>query len=747
MGLGKTIQVISFLSAIMKKHGDERDINRRRDHVSNLQDGPEWRKHRTLPPANKTWPTCLIIAPTSVVPNWEREFQTWGYFEVGSYTGLKNERDGVLTDFKMGRLDVVLTTFDLARRDIAQLDDLAWSAVFVDEAHRVKNPKSKITLAYNQFACLCRFGLTGTTIQNSYMEAWTILDWTNPGRLGTSKQWKGYVVKPLTVGQSTSATEEERTKALTVAIIVRDKVLPQFFKRRTKDIIKDQLPMKTDEVVFCPLTPVQVAVYKRILNMTPVQNLVRKDEDCDCGSKEKRKDCCHPIEKGGILKYMSILIKISNHLALILPAPNDSPEQTLRNRELAEVAFPDQTIPKYGTAMLLPQFCGKWVVLDTLLREWRKDHTNKVLIFTKSVKLLDMLEFHLNTNSYGFLKLDGSTKQSDRMPMIDRFHQESNIFIFLISTLAGGTGLNLTGANKVVIFDPNWNPAHDLQAMDRAYRFGQTRDVFVYRLLGAGSIEELIYARQLYKQQQMAIGYQASVQTRYFSGVQGDTSRQGELFGIKNIFKLHEDTLATKMAIEKATIMELDWALAHLSSSKSKKSAKSKVDDWVYEADSKSGKEEAELRGLSALLFDDEPPEVTDDNDIHKTLSAIGVKYSHRNDDVLLPSRIEEERSRTALKEAKRKRAAAKKLKSERNQGTPQQSKTPEPEWPPRRKHHKAPLSPRSKLASRQVALIELGMINSPADLPVFAQSFARKSSEEQNEILARLDEHVRGHS
>ncbi|KAJ8590654.1 hypothetical protein M405DRAFT_766039 [Rhizopogon salebrosus TDB-379] len=280
--------------------------------------------------------------------------------------------------------------------------------------------------------------------------------------------------------------------------------------------------------------------------------------------------------------------------------------------------------------------------------------------------------------------------------------------------------------------------------MDRAYRFGQTRDVFVYRLLGAGSIEELIYARQLYKQQQMAIGYQASVQTRYFSGVQGDTSRQGELFGIKNIFKLHEDTLATKMAIEKATIMELDWALAHLNS-KSKKPAKAKAEDWVYEADMKGGKEEADLRGLSALLFDDEPPEVAEDNDIHKTLSAIGVKYSHRNDDVLLPSRIEEERSRNALKEAKRKRAAASKLKSA--QGSPRKSKTPEPQWPPQRKHHKPPLSPQSKLASRQMALIELGMINCPADLPVFAQSFARKSSEEQDEILARLDAHVRGHS
>ncbi|KAJ8590655.1 hypothetical protein M405DRAFT_932669, partial [Rhizopogon salebrosus TDB-379] len=319
MGLGKTIQVISFLSAIMKKHGDERDIDRRRNHVSNLQDGPQWRKRRTLPPANKTWPTCLIIAPTSVVPNWEREFETWGYFEVGSYTGSKKEREDVLTDFKMGRLDVVLTTFEVARRDIALLDDLAWSAVFIDEAHRVKNPKSKITVAFNQFTCLRRFGLTGTTIQNSYMEAWTILDWTNPGRLGTSKQWKGYVVKPLTIGQSASATEEERTKALTVAITVRDKVLPRYFKRRTKDIIKHQLPIKTDEVVFCPLTPVQIAVYRRILDMNPVQNLVNKDQLCDCGSENKRKDCCHPIEKGGVLKYMSILIKISNHLALILP--------------------------------------------------------------------------------------------------------------------------------------------------------------------------------------------------------------------------------------------------------------------------------------------------------------------------------------------------------------------------------------------------------------------------------------------
>lgn len=441
---------------------------------------------------------------------------------------------------------------------------------------------------------------------------------------------------------------------------------------------------------------------------------------------------------------MSILIKISNHLALILPAPNDSSEQTKRNRELVQIAFPDETPPKFGTAMLQPQLCGKWLVLDVLLKDWHEEPSNKVLIFTKSVKLLDMLEFHLRANNFGFCKLDGSTKQPDRMPMIDKFNQDPDIHIFLISTLAGGTGLNLTGANKVVIFDPNWNPAHDLQAMDRAYRFGQTRDVSVYRLLGAGSIEELIYARQLYKQQQMAIGYTASVQTRYFQGIQGDASRQGELFGIKNIFRLHEDTLATKMAIERANLLELDWALAHLRG-KPKRSSSQKADKWVHDADSKANKEDTDLKGLSALLFDDEIPEISSQGDVQDTLAAIGVKYSHHNDEVLIPSRIEEERSRNALKEYKRQKNARAKAIRRPNASSSitRRDETPEPVWPPRRRHHKPTLSPNSKLASRQKVLVELGMISHPADLPTFAQTFGRMSDEEQAELLGKLDQHA----
>ncbi|KAF9480626.1 hypothetical protein BDN70DRAFT_877317 [Pholiota conissans] len=744
MGLGKTIQVISFLSAIMKKDGLITDKERRAEHVSRLMDEEDWKLRNVVPKANAKWPTCLIIAPSTVVHNWGREFDTWGYFEVGLYNGSKKEREEVLHSFKLGRLDVLVTSFDLARRDIDLLDDLAWSCVIVDEVHRVKNETSKISLAYHQFACIRRFGLTGTAIQNSYKEMWTILDWTNPGRLGTARQWNGYVVKPLTEGQSAGASEEERLKAQQVALILRDKLLPNFFLRRTKDIIKDQLPKKTDQVVFCPLTRVQIAAYKHLLEMEPLQNLLHRDDPCPCGSKKPRKTCCHPFIPGEVFRYMSVLIKLSNHLALILPGPTDTPEQTMRNRQLAEIAFPDGNIPKYGAAMLLPEYCGKWETLRILLKEWRKDKTNKVLIFTKSVKLLDMLAFHLQTKSYQFLKLDGGTKQPDRMPMIDQFNHDPHIFIFLISTLAGGTGLNLTGANKVVIFDPNWNPAHDLQAMDRAFRFGQARDVSVYRLLGAGSVEELIYARQIYKQQQMAIGYEASVQTRYFEGVQGDSAKQGELFGINNIFKLHEDKYATKMAIEKANLAELDWALANMDGTGKGKKAQ-KLANELVKADAKVKEDGMDLKGLGALLFDDAPPPTvpTEEDFIKKTLSAIGVTYSHMNDAILVPSKIEAERAKKTLQKARGKRKS-------KGPPTKKKEKDPspaEPVWPPVRRHHKvqkpAPepmMTTEEQLHARRRALIRLGMISCPADVPKFAADFVKQSDDMQRQILAELD-------
>ncbi|CAK5270975.1 unnamed protein product [Mycena citricolor] len=745
----KTIQVISFLSAIMHKKGVETDRERRREHVLKLQDGESWTKHRKLPPANATWPTCLIIAPNSVVMNWEKEFRTWGYFEVGVYLGPRKERKEVLDDFKKGRLDVVLTSQDVARLDMDHLDTLPWSCIFVDEAHKVKNSASQTAKAYQSFACICRFGLTGTAIQNSYDELWTQFDWTNPGEAGTRKQWKQLVSNPLKIGQSANATDAELVKAHDVARILHDKLLPRFFLRRTKDIIAHQLPNKTDSIVFCPLTSKQISVYKKILGMDEVQNLLMRDERCDCGSRKTRKKCCYPFNASTVLKTMSILIKLSNHLGLILPTSSDTPEQAspaARHRELARLAFPDGDEPVSGMAILKKQFCGKWVVLTELLAEWRKDKTNKVLIFTKSVKLLEMMSHHLKISTYNFLQLDGSTKRNERIPMIDRFNDDPDIFIFLISTMAGGTGLNLTGANKVVIFDPNWNPANDLQAMDRAFRFGQRRNVSVFRLLGAGSIEELIYARQVYKQQQMKIGYEASIQTRYFAGVQGDKSKQGELFGLENIFKLHEGTLATKTTIEKAHLTELDWALGSMEMPAGRRPAEiSVVDIEKRTRDSEYG----EFKGLGALLFDDAAPPAPKSES-----GAIQGMYIHQNPDLLVDSKVEQQRTKELVKKSR---------VSTRKARQPAAAKAPAvSNWPPKRFHKyknpgtKPPVAaaaseakkagsskPRAghqfRLEDRITALIGTGMISGPSELAAFARTYTQEYSADERAYTMRL--------
>ncbi|KAF5352151.1 hypothetical protein D9758_009267 [Tetrapyrgos nigripes] len=587
-------------------------------------DGKDWKKNRSLPPANEFWPTCLIIAPSSVVGNWEREFATWGYFEIGCYIGPPQEREVVLKDFRYGRLDVVITSFDLAARDIEQLCDLHWSCIIIDEVHRIKNDKSKGAQAFSKFTCLRRYGLTGTAIQNSYDELWAIANWTTPGLLCRGKEWKQFVSKPLRVGQSSKASEDQRSKL--IASTLQKDILPVFFLRRTKDLIKDQLPQKIDQIVFCPLAKKQRSAYKRILQIPEVLELIVKDDPCECGSGKKRKKCCSPwrkdIDGAALLRYMSILLQLSNHLALILPgAPTDTDEQHERYRALARDIFPKGP-PVYGTAVLAPDFCGKWTVLDSLLHEWRQDRSNKVLIFSKSVKLLNMLEFHIQ-KSFRNVRLDGATPQHQRMALVDKFQTDPEVFIFLISTLAGGTGLNLTSANKVVVFDPHWNPAHDLQAMDRAFRIGQTRDVHVFRLLGAGALEELIYARQIYKQHQMVIGYNASFQTRYFEGVQNDPTRKGSRT-FSSYTKAWRRRKRWVAMIEKAQTSELTWALSNMTAGSSYKG------NQFAEPDSKSGDD----------MFDDDVPQAENEreSEVYKVLNSMDT---HRNDALIAPSRVE----------------------------------------------------------------------------------------------------------
>jgi superfamily II DNA/RNA helicase len=196
-------------------------------------------------------------------------------------------------------------------------------------------------------------------------------------------------------------------------------------------------------------------------------------------------------------------------------------------------------------------------VLRRLLDFWYSNG-DKVLIFSHSVRLLRLLRglFDVDGTKYNFSYLDGSMKYEDRSQAVADFNTDPNQFVFLISTKAGGVGLNITSANKVVVMDPHWNPAYDLQAQDRAYRIGQTRNVEVFRLISSGTIEEVVYARQIYKQQQANIGYNASEERRYFKGVMDQSTKKGELFGLENLFTFEEHSVLLRDIMHKTNVAE-----------------------------------------------------------------------------------------------------------------------------------------------------------------------------------------------
>ncbi|KAL7007449.1 hypothetical protein EMMF5_002913 [Cystobasidiomycetes sp. EMM_F5] len=243
--------------------------------------------------------------------------------------------------------------------------------------------------------------------------------------------------------------------------------------------------------------------------------------------------------------------------------------------EITRLAFPDsfkaRGPERYASSFvdMDSSLCGKWPVLKDLLARWKErgDKTGWAGAYREAYVITHCSEEQISNTPSG-------------LPLCDEFNNpQGNKFIFLISTFAGGVGLNLTAANRVVIFDPNWNPVADLQAMDRSYRWGQTRDVFVYRLIGAGSLEELIYTRQIYKQHQAEIAYNAAAPSRMFVGVQDDPNNHGELFGVKNIFRFNEASSRTKHSIEQAQISELSYALLNHTITKSGKGKKKAVDE------------------------------------------------------------------------------------------------------------------------------------------------------------------------
>uniref|UniRef100_A0A8C6J7Z0 DNA helicase n=1 Tax=Melopsittacus undulatus TaxID=13146 RepID=A0A8C6J7Z0_MELUD len=418
MGLGKTIQTISFLSYLFHQH--------------------------------QLYGPFLLVVPLSTLTSWQREFEVWApEINVVVYIGdlmsrnMIREYEWIHSQSKRLKFNALITTYEILLKDKAVLGSINWAFLGVDEAHRLKNDDSLLYKTLIDFKSNHRLLITGTPLQNSLKELWSLLHFIMPEKF---EFWEDF--------------EEDHGKGRENGYQSLHKVLEPFLLRRVKKDVEKSLPAKVEQILRVEMSALQKQYYKWILT--------RNYKALSKGTRGST---------SGFLNIVMELKKCCNHCYLIKP-----PEENERENGLE-------------TLQSLVRSSGKLILLDKLLTRLR-ERGNRVLIFSQMVRMLDILAEYLTIKHYPFQRLDGSIKGEIRKQALDHFNADgSEDFCFLLSTRAGGLGINLASADTVVIFDSDWNPQNDLQAQARAHRIGQKKQVNIYRLVTKGTVEEEIIER------------------------------------------------------------------------------------------------------------------------------------------------------------------------------------------------------------------------------------------------------------
>lgn len=408
----------------------------------------------------------IVIVPLSTLANWTLEFQKWApAVKTVIYKGAPNERRLKQNEVRMGNFQVLLTTYEYIIKDRPILSKIKWIHMIIDEGHRMKNAGSKLTMTLTQFySARYRLILTGTPLQNNLPELWALLNFVLPKVFNSVKSFDEWFNTPFanTGGQEKMEINEEEA-----LLIIRrlHKVLRPFLLRRLKKDVESELPDKVETVIKCKFSALQSKLYNQMKNHG--QLFVAAGEKGRTGIK-------------GLSNTIMQLRKICNHPYVFEQVENAVNPAKVNNANLFRVS-------------------SKFELLDRILPKYfRCGH--RVLMFFQMTAIMSIMEDFLHFRGYNYLRLDGSTKSEDRSSLLKVFNDPSSpYFIFLLSTRAGGLGLNLQTADTVIIFDSDWNPHQDLQAQDRAHRIGQKKEVRILRLITAKSIEETILARAQYK--------------------------------------------------------------------------------------------------------------------------------------------------------------------------------------------------------------------------------------------------------
>jgi len=472
MGLGKTIQTIAFL-AHLKEKGDE---------------GPH-----------------LIIVPSSTLENWRKEFALWAPdMVVQFYYGSQDERRHLRFQLVQDELeyDIILTTYNMvisSAEDRVLFKKMEFVYVVFDEAHMLKNMASQRYEQLMKIKCSRKLLLTGTPLQNNLVELMSLLIFVMPGMFAKRKDQLKKMFSLFPRNQN----DDERSAYEKDRIAHAKRIMKPFFLRRLKSEVLTDLPAKTSTVEKIMMTDRQHNLYTKMV--------------------QDYKDRASRIQEGEVPSESGIgmlmnLRKLANHPLLIRDHYTDKELETIARTLKVYDTSHKNAVEEYivQDLQLLSDFdihktcetyrciehltlpntliceSGKFQLFDTMLPKMR-DEGDRVLIFSQFTMMLNIMERYLKIKGYKFLRLDGQTPVQERQALIDQFNQDPDIFIFILSTRAGGLGINLTAANTVIMHDLDFNPYNDKQAEDRCHRVGQTKEVKVIRFISENTIEQGIY--------------------------------------------------------------------------------------------------------------------------------------------------------------------------------------------------------------------------------------------------------------
>ncbi|KAJ5745304.1 hypothetical protein N7520_010486 [Penicillium odoratum] len=408
----------------------------------------------------------LVIVPLSTLTNWNIEFDKWAPSVAKVvYKGPPNARKQQQQQIRWGNFQVLLTTYEYIIKDRPILSKIKWTHMIVDEGHRMKNANSKLSSTLSSYyTSRYRLILTGTPLQNNLPELWALLNFVLPNIFKSVKSFDEWFNTPFanTGGQDRMDLSEEEQ-----LLVIRrlHKVLRPFLLRRLKKDVEKDLPDKQERVVKCRFSALQAKLYKQLVTTNKIA--VGDGKGGKTGMR-------------GLSNMLMQLRKLCNHPFVFEPVE-------------------DQMNPTRMTNDLLWRTAGKFELLDRILPKFRATG-HRVLMFFQMTQIMNIMEDFLRMRGLKYLRLDGSTKSDDRSDLLKVFNDPgSDYFCFLLSTRAGGLGLNLQTADTVIIYDSDWNPHQDLQAQDRAHRIGQKNEVRILRLISSNSVEEKILERAQFK--------------------------------------------------------------------------------------------------------------------------------------------------------------------------------------------------------------------------------------------------------